>query len=142
NTGTVYALNPDTGATIWSFATNDGPVKGFINPDFTGNGMLYFTTTNKVWGLLDNGASATQVFSVSMPAPSIPLFNGAYLLVGSGDGKLYQFANLTSATPTSKSITLGGGTAVVGSPSFDFNNNMAYVGTDAGAIYAVAIPLP
>lgn len=143
NNGTLYAFNATTGALLWSYATNDGPVKGFVNVDFlSASGRLYFATTNKVWSVTDSGASATLNWSVSLTRPSVPLFTGTALLLGSGDGRLYQLTNLSSATPTQTSIILGAGTAGVGSPSFDYASSMVYVGNEAGAIYGVSVPLP
>ena len=57
------------------------------------------------------------------------------------DGKLYELSNL-AATPTVKSTVLGSGTYAVGSPSYDFANGIAYVGTDQGKLFAITIPLP
>ena len=37
---------------------------------------------------------------------------------------------------------LGDGSAAVGSPALDVGSDTAYVGTDAGKIYPVALPLP
>src|SRR5205085_11290017 len=107
-----------------------------------GTNPLYFSTTNHVWAIVDNGATASLKWQRATAAPSIPLFTGSALLYGSSDGSLHQLTNLNSAAPTHTSLALGGGTAVVGSPSYDFSNDMAYVGTDAGAIYAVTLPLP
>jgi hypothetical protein len=41
-----------------------------------------------------------------------------------------------------KSVQLGTGAYSVGSPSYDFANGLAYVGTDSGKLYAVKVPLP
>jgi len=145
NTGKVYSFNATTGAQNWVFDTADGPVKGFINPDFTGATTdLYLATTNKVWALTNNGGSATQRWVVSSIAyPSIPIFTAfGRMYVGSSDGKLYELSTLASGSPTVKSLTLGTGDASVGSPSFDYSTNQVYAGTDAGRIYAVATPLP
>ena len=59
---TTWSFKSNDTFTFGLFATNDGPVKGFVNPDFNGNGQLYFTTTNKVWALHDNGATANIVW--------------------------------------------------------------------------------
>lgn len=143
NNGTVYALDKNSGAVLWSYATNDGPVKGFVNVDFLSpSGRLYFATTNRVWSIVDNGPSASLHWSVSMTRPSIPLFTGSALIFGAGDGRLYQLTDLAGATPSQTFVTLGAGTAGVGSPSYDFWNNAVYVGNEAGAIYAVSLPLP
>ena len=141
NAGTVYALNAANGTIKWSYATNDGPVKGFINPDWTGSNALYLSTTNNVWAIADNNTSASLIWKQAISAPSIPLFVGQ-LIVGSGDGRLYQLTNLAAASPTVTSVLLGGGGATVGSPSYDSDYNLIYVGTDAGAIYAVSLPIP
>ncbi|HEX8172990.1 MAG TPA: PQQ-binding-like beta-propeller repeat protein [Thermoanaerobaculia bacterium] len=145
NSGKVYSFNATTGAQNWVFDTADGPIKGFVNPDFAnGSNDLYVATTNKVWAITNNGSSAAQHWVVGTIAfPSIPLLTGSgHLFTGSADGKLYQLTNLTAAAPTIKSLTLGTGDAAVGSPSFDYSTNQVYVGTDAGRIYAVVAPLP
>jgi len=144
NSGVVYSYNITTAAQNWSYATADGPIKGFINPDWSGaTNDLYFATTNKVWALTDNTNSATPRWSLtSIALPSIPLFTSNSVLVGSSDGKLYEITSLASATPTLHSATLGAGTAAVGSPLLDYATNQVYVGTDAGRIYATVWPLP
>ena len=57
--------------------------------------------------------------------------------MGSTLGRLYQ---VNVGTWASSSVTLGDGTAKVGSPSFDVVNGLLYVGTDDGKVYAVSIP--
>ncbi|HWS72179.1 MAG TPA: hypothetical protein VN605_08690, partial [Thermoanaerobaculia bacterium] len=84
---------------------------------------------------------AALLWKQTISAPSIPLFVGQ-LIVGSGDGRLYQLTNLAAASPTVTSVLLGGGGATVGSPSYDSDYNLIYVGTDAGAVYAVSLPIP
>ena len=73
NTGVVYALDADDGDTRWTFATGDGPIKGFVFPDRLDQD-LYFSTTTRVWGLTDNGAAAAQKWAAvtSIPSPSYP----------------------------------------------------------------------
>jgi hypothetical protein len=82
------------------------------------------------------------VTSTDIPAPSIPTFvpTTDKVLVGSNNGKLYQM-NVVNPLP-STSVTLGDGSAVVGTPTVDLLNSMIYVGTDEGVIYAVQFPLP
>jgi outer membrane protein assembly factor BamB len=141
-TSQVYALNAETGDVIWSFDCADGPVKGFITPDLRST-KLYFSTTNKVWSLSDDGASATKIWDeTSISAPSIPLFTqaGNYLLVGSSDGSLYQL-DVSTPIPTVSSIVLGDGSAGIGSPSLDVRSNLVHVGTESGEVHAVLVPL-
>lgn len=141
NAGEVYALDPETGATIWSYSTGGGPVKGFISPETTAlPRRLVFSTTSTVWALLDNGTSASLAWRRdSIPSPSAALLvpNRAAAVVGGGDGRLHQL-RLSDGAVTS--VQLGAGDAAVGSPSFDVVNQLAYVGSESGVLYSVALP--
>jgi fibronectin type 3 domain-containing protein len=145
NNGMVYCLNPLTGATIWSLNLGDGPIKGFVDPDWMASALPYrvfVATSTRVTALTDNGASASVTWNQSIASPSVPLYTGSAMYVGSSDGRLYELTNLGAATPSVKSVVLGPGTYAVGSPSYDFANGLAYVGTDQGKLYAVQVPLP
>ena len=103
---------------------------------------LYFSTTGTVWAIDDDGASASSGWQQGgVAGPSVPLvpFGGTVLFVGSSGGSLYQLAVDSGTVQTS--VVLGDGSAAVGSPSLDVVNNMAYVGTEAGAVYGVELPL-
>jgi hypothetical protein len=123
-------------------------VKGFIFPDRTGT-ALYFTTTKTVWGIDDNGASASLAWSTPLdatatpPTPSIVLWKlGTTLIyVGGSDGRLYQI-DFSIGPPEITSALLGDGLAAVGAPTLDRLTGFIYVGSDAGIIYAVPTPLP
>jgi outer membrane protein assembly factor BamB len=145
DSGSVIALNPMTGQTIWSTALGDGPIKGYVETDWNKSATpykLFVATTNRVTILTDNGASATVDFNVTVPGPSVPLFTGTQLLVGGSDGRLYELSNVTLGAPTSKSVLLGTGLAAVGDPTNDWLGALTVVGTDNGKIYAVKTPLP
>ena len=141
NTGTVHALDANTGADLWvaPFSTVDGPVKGFIWP-VRGTTRLYFTTTSNVWALDDAGSSATTPWPpIPLATPSMPLHSGSLLYVGAGDGRLYEI----DAQGAARSIeVVSGGLAGLGSPSMDFQQGIVYVGSEAGNVYSVAVPLP
>ena len=149
NAGLVHAVNTD-GTLAWAtpFNTGDGPVKGFVFPDRTGT-ALYFTTTKRVWGIDDNGASASLAWSTQLtpaatpPAPSIVLWKlgTTFIYVGGSDGRLYQI-DFSIGPPEITSAQLGDGLAVVGAPTLDRLTGFIYVGSDAGIIYAVPTPLP
>lgn len=161
--GRVYVGSPLGGGTLFSidaidgdntlldrtFAHNDGQVRGFVWPDRSGSGDLYFATQNFVWGVTDTGAALVGKFApISLGAgvtPSGVLFTpgGHYLYVGGSDGKLYEI-DVQPAIPVVKSVTLGDGAARVGTPSLDrgFVPNLIHVGTEAGIFYAVQVPLP
>jgi len=148
NSGTIYAIDAASGATIWSYATSDGPVKGYVMPKYTTGTpttgaprKLYFSTTTTVWAINDIGSSATSGWSVtSIAGPSLPLapYRDTHLYVGSTDGRLYQLD--TSGTVTT-SVMLGDGSATVGSPALDVTDSVAYVGSESGAVYAIQLPL-
>jgi glucose/arabinose dehydrogenase/outer membrane protein assembly factor BamB len=141
NAGAVHALDADTGAVAWSFVPQplDGPVKGFVWP-VRGSARLYFTTTSRVWAIDDAGASASEVWAapLAVDSPSMPLFSGSRLYVGSGDGRLYEI----DAAGAARFLVIGDGAAAVGSGVLDFVNNFIYVGTASGEIHAVPVPLP
>jgi len=143
--GTVYALNPATGSSYWSYsASGDGPVKGFVLPEATTNPprKLYFSTTTKIWAITDNTSSASIAWSTTaVPGPTCPLapLGSSVLYVGASDGRLYQLKTSTGTVDTS--VQLGDGTAAIGNPVFDVVNNMVYVGSEAGAVYGVVVPL-
>jgi outer membrane protein assembly factor BamB len=142
NNGEVKVFDTNTGALLASTATGDGPVKGYVIPDFTAlPRKLFLATTTRVWVLQDNGSSISTLSSINtIPNPSIPLrrFGTNYLNVGGGDGKLYQVDVGSFATT---SVLLPTGTQL-GSPTLDTQTATVYAGTDAGTMYAVATPLP
>jgi hypothetical protein len=150
NAGEVEAYDAATGGLLWTFATGDGAVKGFVFPDRLTTG-LYFATTTTVWGISDDGAAASQLWPEvsTIPDPSVVLFlpGGTRLWVGSSDGSLHQidFAGAGAPpggpAPVVSSVVLGDGGAAVGTPSFDVATGLIYVGTDAGVVYAIEDPI-
>ncbi|HPW56736.1 MAG TPA: S8 family serine peptidase [Thermoanaerobaculaceae bacterium] len=146
NQGRVFAIDPATGANLWTSLPGGyfncglagGPVKGFVFP-VLGQPRLYLSTTNTVWALDDAGNTAGSAWTVgTIPSPSTPLFaGGAHIWVGSADGRLYQIP-VTGAAPTYR--TLGDGGSAVGAPAYEHRNGMIHVGTDAGVVYGVKVP--
>ena len=141
NASKVYAIDAASGNDVrpTPFDCGDGPVKGFIFPDFSST-ALYLSTTNRVWSLSDDGPSASETWRVNtIPAPSTPLLKPGepFLYVGSSDGSLYELDLSGGPPPSITPILLGDGTAAIGSPSLDVTNQMIYVGSEGGAVYAV-----
>ena len=136
----MIALDAENGSEFWNRPLGDGTVKGFVWPDGI---RLYVSTDNTVWELRDLGGSSSIEWSEPVPGPSVPLlaFDTPYLYVGGGDGKLYQL-DRTMNPPTLNVFPLGGAPAIVGAPSLDVANQLLYVGTSAGQIYALVLPLP
>src|SRR5205085_12389902 len=86
--GHVWALDSATGANVWGgsgyYDCADGPVKSYVFPDFTSS-RVYLSTTNKVWGLSDDGASVSLSWSATTAtSPSTPLYVQSYGLVFAG----------------------------------------------------------
>jgi PQQ-like domain/PQQ enzyme repeat len=144
NGGDLYALNPASGAVNWSRALGDGPIKGYVFPQF-GTSNVLLSTNTKLWSIADNGGSSTINSGwpvTTIPSPSTPLFvpGTTKILVGSTLGRLFQIDAFAPATV--EVVTLGDGTAAVGAPTMDILNSMLYVGTSQGVIYGVFFPLP
>jgi outer membrane protein assembly factor BamB len=140
NAGTLYALDAGSGTVNWSLPLGDGAIKGFVFPYLAG-GNLFLSTGTKIWSVSLAGAVNTGWPVSSIPSPSTPIVvpGAADVLVGGGDGQLYQLDMVSPTPPTG--IVLGEGTAAVGVPALDLLNSMIYVGTDEGVIYGVQ-PLP
>ncbi|MGA7617197.1 MAG: PQQ-binding-like beta-propeller repeat protein [Thermoanaerobaculia bacterium] len=140
NNGDVYALSEATGTLLWSYPTGDGPIKTYVYPDWATT-RLYFTTTNRVWSLTDNGPSATLNWATpasgagSLVSPSNIVTNGTDGWVGTGDGKLVRLNGLNTASPSQTVRSIDAGS--VGAPIIDFLNNWIYVGTEGGSVYCV-----
>jgi outer membrane protein assembly factor BamB len=134
---------------LWRYPTSaptDGAVKSLVFPDRTGTD-LYFSTDNTVSSLNDSGSAAALNWSATITGASAPLHlvGERYLYVGSADGRLYELDVTTgtpSTPPSSRSVILGDGLAAVGFPMRDSRNGLLHVGTEAGVIYAITLPLP
>ena len=154
--GEIHALDADDGDLAWTapFATGNGPVKSFVGADrLSATGRLFFSTTDKVWALddppgataptvvwvRDGSATSTEPLAQRIPSPSNPVYlvGGPYIFVGSGNGTLYRLDYSTGNTQLA--IPLGD-LAPVGSPTLDIQAGFLYVGTAAGAVFAVQFP--
>jgi outer membrane protein assembly factor BamB len=144
--GTLYSIDLASGAAILdrTWAHGDGPVRGFVWPDRSSDD-LYFATDDLVHGVSDTvggilpnfGSFSLGAGVVSSPVLLAP--GTRWLYVGGRDGKLYE---IDVTGPSTKSVTLGDGTAAVGAPSLDRDFDLVHVGTEAGIFYAVQVPLP
>jgi outer membrane protein assembly factor BamB len=143
NAGTVKAIDPATPAEAWTYsgASGDGPVKGYVYPHFGSSPVrLYFSTTGNVWAIQDNGSSAGFQWSRLLTNPSTPLhvIGTDQLMVGSGNGTLYQLSAAGGAVAGSLSL----GASALGAPARDTLNERILVGSTAGVVHSVALPLP
>jgi hypothetical protein len=149
--GLVYSLRSSDGLDARSFATADGPVKGFVFPDRRNDDILFATST-KVWSLSDDGSPMTKNWEWTAGVPLSTLLHWpqtSYAYVGGANGTLYQldFASATpSVPPVATPLVLGDGTGQVGAPSLDIGvdlgggKRLLVVGTETGVLYGVAVP--
>jgi outer membrane protein assembly factor BamB len=154
--GMVHSLSKENGSEARTFATGDGPVKGFVFPDRR-NDDLIFATNTKVWSISDDG-SATMPWNwqwtVAGLNPSLVLYwpQTNYVYVGSKDGKLYEL-DFTAASqtmpPAHKVQVLGDGTGQIGAPTLDIGveppdvtagKKFLIVGSESGVLYGVEVP--
>ena len=148
NSGQVSAIDAATGASNWpgAYAGCGGgnAIKSFVLADRLGTAKdLYYSTSSDLCVLTDSGSSPVVKFDINtIPGPSAPLLariaSDAYVYVGATDGRLYQ-VNANTGAVTWVQLRPSG---VIGAAAFDGRDNMLYVGSVAGAIYAVQAPLP
>jgi outer membrane protein assembly factor BamB len=146
NAGTLYAINPMTGATLASFAGGDGAivsypvVLGSFSPYtviFSGKTAVHAVTFNK----------STNTFATAWPAPvtinvpSAPLaitgFTNVY--VGSNDGKIHEISLATGVDGFDWNVNTGQ-PGFVGDPGIDLTLSRIYVSTTDQRAYAFPIP--
>jgi hypothetical protein len=143
--GNLYAINLNTVALKWTAPSALGSaVIGYVWEDVNTAGRLYFTTANgNVWCMQDPGAGlppnpATPVWKRAVAGASTPLLIDQ-LYVGSTDGKVHQI-NVTTGVDE-KQFTVGDGTSTVGTPTTE-DSTQIFVGTTAGTLYKIPLPLP
>jgi outer membrane protein assembly factor BamB len=144
-TGSLYAINLNTVALKWTTPSALGSaLTGYVWEDASIAGRLYFTTANgNVWCLQDPGAGlppnpVTPVWKRAVAGASTPLLIDK-LYAGSTDGKIHQIDPSTGVDE--KQFTVGDGTSTVGTPSTE-DSAQLFVGTTAGTIYKIPLPLP
>ena len=117
---------------------------GYVWEDASITGRLYFTTADgNVWCMQDPGAGpppnpASPVWKRAVGGASTPLLIDK-LYVGSTDGKVHQIDPTTGVDETQ--FTVGDGTSTVGTPTSE-DNTQLFVGTTAGTLYKIPLPLP
>jgi outer membrane protein assembly factor BamB len=144
-TGRLYAINANTLALKWTtFANLGSALIGYVWEDLNVSGRLYFTTANgNVWCLQDPGPGsppnpASPVWRRAVTGASTPLLLDK-VYVGSTDGRVHQIDPTTGVDE--KQFVVGGGTATVGTPSTE-DETQLFVGTTAGTLYKIPLPLP
>lgn len=138
---TAFTAVPATGglqSPIWTYTTNDGPVKLGVMIDNFSN-WLFASTTNKVWGFEGGPSGVNLRFQTGLseiPNPSRPLYASNKLYVGAGDGYVNVLSDFKTGAVVRTTIPVVTG-RVLGNPAMDFQNNLLHIGSDSGIIYAV-----
>jgi outer membrane protein assembly factor BamB len=151
-TNRLYAINATALTQKWPGTVNLGSaLTGYVWDDGTATPRLFFTTANgTVWCLQDPGAGSTPnpgspVWTRAVAGASTPLLlvDTNYvvyaLYVGSSDGQVHEINPTTGVD--AKQFVVGDGTATVGTPSTE-DGTQLFVGTTAGTLYAIPLPLP
>ena len=92
----IYAINMNTGATVWSFATGN-----FIesSPALSFDGLIVYVTSTdyKVYALDAVGGAQLWTYSTGGSVTSSPTVANGVVFVGSSDTKLYALNSETGA---------------------------------------------
>ena len=149
-TAIVYAFDKMTGLQAWSFDTGGQPIKGFLFPDRSPGGTaLYFATTDPDPRPLRRRRERVRaVRAPHLPRAldrALPSRRGrpaAPALLRGGQPAALRAGPLGVARARAEVRAPRGVALVIGAPSYDTDHGLVYVGSDAGIVYAVAVPLP
>jgi hypothetical protein len=144
NAGSLFAINPATGATLATFAGSDGAIHGY--PVIVSLGapfQIVFSGSTRVQMVSFDPSTNrfTPVWSRALATPSAPVgFPGlSKIYVGSGDGKIHEIDLATGVDAKQRSANPGQ-PSLVGDPSLDVSLSLIYVGTTDQRIYAFSYP--
>src|SRR5262249_31927305 len=112
--GEVRALDPIGGGLLWAgaYSTAHGPGKGYIwVQEIAGSTRLFFSTTNRVHSIKDNGPStAPSAFwpaaGVSVNNASPPYFLDGRVYVGGANSRVYSIDAMAASPPLPNMIVL------------------------------------
>ena len=142
--GTLYAVDATTLTVKWSLGLGSaGNFKGFIWEDTVNAGRLYFSNGSEIRCVQDFGASGSACPGWTLTpvtAASTPLLLDK-IYVGSSDGRLHQIDPATGVDEKQfpAATTLDG--TQVGDVTTETGNEV-FVGTLAGKLYKIPLPLP
>ncbi|MHB8540834.1 MAG: DNRLRE domain-containing protein [Candidatus Acidiferrales bacterium] len=144
NAGTVYAIDPSTGAVLASFVGGDGAIIDY--PLVVGFGSPYTVVFSGATGVhalsYDVGAKTfTALWNTTINTPSAPIsvFGLSDVYVGSNDGTIHEL-DLASGADIRDEIVNKGQPGFVGDPSLDLSLMRIYVSTTDQRMYAFPFP--
>jgi hypothetical protein len=144
NAGTIFAINPVSGATLKSVAGGDGAiitfpvVLGLTSPYtviFSGQTAVHAMTYNK------SSNTFTSLWSTTVSGPSAPVaFTGfGKVYVGSADGKIHELDVVTGVDGKQRTANTGQ-PGIVGDPSLDLTLSRIYISTNDQRAYGFVFP--
>ncbi|KAB2965654.1 MAG: PQQ-binding-like beta-propeller repeat protein, partial [Thermoanaerobaculia bacterium] len=147
NGGTVYALDPSSGATAWSRSFADGAIRTWIYYD-AASARLYFASNTSVRAIPASGATGSDWVVSGLISPTRPILHfgttrsylGACADAGCTNGRVIELdaAGSWSAPKTLDLPGLGG----LGPVTIDRSQNLLHAGSRSGRVVAVSVPLP
>ena len=158
NAGTLYAINPTTGAAfnaLSNFASGDGPVIGYPviinNPTnsnlyfvvFSGATQVHAVNYNRTTNLFT--PAWTNPVTILVPSAPVAYSYDANVYVGSNDGKIHEINVATGVDnpqplPVNLDNGLNGLPAFIGNPSLDVVMSRLYFSTNDQRAYAFPYP--
>ncbi|MGA8143482.1 MAG: DNRLRE domain-containing protein [Candidatus Acidiferrales bacterium] len=144
NAGTIFAINPVSGATLQSVAGGDGAIISFpialgVSSPYT----VIFSGQTKVHAMTYNKAANTftNLWSTTINTPSAPIgYTGfAKVYVGSGDGKIHELDAVTGVDGKQRTANTGQ-PGIVGDPALDVTLSRIYISTNDQRAYGFAFP--
>ncbi|MGA7089647.1 MAG: DNRLRE domain-containing protein [Candidatus Acidiferrales bacterium] len=158
NAGTLYAINPTTGAAFnasSNFASGDGPIVGYPviinNPTnsnlyvvvFSGATQVHAVNYNRTTDLFT--AAWTNPVTILVPSAPVAYSYDANVYVGSNDGKIHEIKVATGVdNPQPLAVNLDNGLnglpAFIGNPSLDVVMSRLYFSTNDQRAYAFTYP--
>jgi PQQ-like domain len=144
NAGTIFAINPVTGATLKSVAGGDGAIisfpiaLGFASPYtviFSGQTQVHAMTFNK------STNTFTNLWATAVAGPSAPIgFTGSgKVYVGSSDGKVHELDVVTGVDGKQRTANTGQ-PGIVGDPALDLTLSRIYISTNDQRAYGFVFP--
>jgi outer membrane protein assembly factor BamB len=130
NDGNLYALNATTGAVLWSFQTEGGPV---VSAPAFANGMVYVGSINNNEMFALNATTGVKIWSYTTGdlVVSSPAVANGVVYFGSEDGNVYAVNGTTGALVWSyKTGAYINGSAAVA-------NGVVYIGSNDYNVYAL-----
>lgn len=118
---------------IWTYDAGGGETRILVS---TGSALVHYRRPSSgPFGGVSGWSPASGAPYGGFSAPLLASNGKIYVGTGNGQVRAYQLADGSPAG----AVTLGDGTATIGSPTRDVNANLLLVGASSGVIYAVPV---